>query len=157
MQQRRVNRGNKSGDYNLPSPIGGLNARDSLDLMAETDAIVMDNYIPGETKVALRKGFVRYVTTQTPISTLVEFKAESGNNRFFAFDDTSLWDITSAASAHKIEGREYKNGRWQTTQFKNRLFAVNGEDIPQTYYIDDAATGFGLMPSLAGPIWYRRL
>ena len=132
MQQRRVNRGNKSGNYNLPAPIGGLNACDSLDLMAETDAIVMDNYIPGETKVALRKGFTRYVTTGTPIRTLVEFKAESGNNQFFAFDDNSVWDITSAAAPQKVEGREYKNGQWQTTQFKNRLFAVNGEDAPQT-------------------------
>ena len=141
MQQRRVNRGNKSGNYNLPAPIGGLNACDSLDLMAETDAIVMDNYIPGETKVALRKGFTRYVTTGTPIRTLVEFKAESGNNQFFAFDDNSVWDITSAAAPQKVEGREYKNGQWQTTQFKNRLFAVNGEDAPQTYYLDDEGNG----------------
>ena len=141
MQQRRVNRGNKSGNYNLPAPIGGLNACDSLDLMAETDAIVMDNYIPGETKVALRKGFTRYVTTGTPIRTLVEFKAESGNNQFFAFDDNSVWDITSAASPQKVAGREYKNGQWQTTQFKNRLFAVNGEDAPQTYYLDDEGNG----------------
>ena len=103
MKQRRVNRGNKSGNYNLPSPIGGLNARDSLDLMDETDAIVMDNYIPSETKVTLRKGYARYVTTGKPVKTLVEFKSESGRNRFFAFSDTSLWDITSASAPVDLE------------------------------------------------------
>ena len=60
MQQRTVNRSAKSVNYTLPSPIGGLNVRDSLDLMNETDAIIMDNYIPQDTKVALRRGYVRY-------------------------------------------------------------------------------------------------
>ena len=137
MQQRRVNRGNKSGNYNLPSPIGGLNARDSLDLMDETDAIVMDNYIPSETKVTLRKGYTRYVTTGKPVKTLVEFKSESGRNRFFAFSDTSLWDITSASAPVDLE-KNYTNDEWQTVQFKNRLFAVNGYDKPQTFYINDS-------------------
>ena len=41
-----VNRANKSFNYTLPSPIGGLNARDSLDAMKENEAITMDNYIP---------------------------------------------------------------------------------------------------------------
>ena len=141
MQRRAVSRGNRSGNYNLSSPIGGLNVRDSLDLMAETDAVVMDNYIPLETKVCLRKGYVRYVTTGTAVKTLAEFKAESGNNRFFAFDDDSVWDVTSSAAPVKIEGRCYKNGDWQVTQFKNRLFAVNGEDKPQTYYLDEDGQG----------------
>ena len=63
MQQRTINRSAKSVNYTLPSPIGGLNARDSLDLMSETDAVVMDNYLPLDTKVALRRGYVRYAAS----------------------------------------------------------------------------------------------
>ena len=49
MLQRPINRRAKSRNYTLPAPIGGLNVRDSLDTMPETDAIVMDNYLPQET------------------------------------------------------------------------------------------------------------
>ena len=80
-----VNRANKSRNYILSAPLGGLNARDSLDSMPETDAIVMDNYIPGETKISLRKGFSRFALIGQPVRTLVEFRAENGLNRFFAF------------------------------------------------------------------------
>ena len=34
----------EKGSY--PSPIGGWNVRDSQSLMAETDALVLDNFFP---------------------------------------------------------------------------------------------------------------
>ena len=42
---KQINRGNKSINYTLPAPCGGLNIRDSLEEMAVSDAIKMDNYI----------------------------------------------------------------------------------------------------------------
>lgn len=156
MQQRQVNRGNKSRNYILPSPLGGLNARDSLDMMPETDAIVMDNYIPGETKITLRRGFSRYATIGEPVRTLVEFRAEDGNNRFFAFAGNSIWDISSIREAVDLQ-KDFTSADWQTVQFKNRLFAVNGYDKPQTFYINDSGeeiwedaefSGTNLVPEL---------
>lgn len=140
MQRRKVSRINRSLNYTLPCPIGGLNMRDSLGQMNETDAIVMDNYFPGETKISLRKGYVRYVTTGKPVHTLVEHRAESGLNSFFAFCDNELWDITSKSAPIKIAD-DFTNDKWQTVQFKNRLFAVNGADTPQTYLIEDSGEG----------------
>lgn len=144
-----VNRANKSFNYTLPSPIGGLNARDSLDAMKENEAITMDNYIPSENKVILRNGFVTYVSTESEIKTLVEFKAESGQNRFFAFGGGELWDITSAQSPKKFE-LVLNNDMWQTAQFKNRLFAVNGQDEPLTFYLDEHGNGVWEGASFAG-------
>ena len=60
-----VIRTSKSINYSLPAPTGGLNVRDSLDVMARTDAIVMDNYIPLDTKVVLRKGYCKYAALRT--------------------------------------------------------------------------------------------
>ena len=77
-----VNRANKSLNYTLPSPIGGLNARDSLDTMQENEAITMDNYIPSENKVVLRNGFVTYVSTESEIKTLVEFKIDEASGKY---------------------------------------------------------------------------
>ena len=55
MQLQSMIRKNKSINYTLPAPIKGLNVRDSLANMDAQYAIIMDNYIPLDTKVALRK------------------------------------------------------------------------------------------------------
>ena len=71
MQQKIINRENTSSNYTLASPIGGLNVRDSLDTMNSYDAIVMDNYIPTETKVALRKGYRSYAALKTKTTAIL--------------------------------------------------------------------------------------
>lgn len=135
MQQRKFNRSIKSQNYNIPAPIGGLNVRDSLDNMSEQDAIVMDNYIPLDTKVALRKGYQKYVSLSGNVSTLINYNLPQ-NNTFLAFCGGNVYDITSN---HNI--KEYKknfgDNRWQYCQFKNRIIMVNGYDKPQTFYIDE--------------------
>ena len=72
MQQRNVNRANKSVNITIPAPMGGLNARDSLDTMSPEDAIVMDNYYPGDTKVTLRTGYTLWSDLYEEVKTLVE-------------------------------------------------------------------------------------
>jgi len=47
---------NKATPYQLPSPIGGLNARDALANMDEKDAIILDNWFCQPTWVEFRKG-----------------------------------------------------------------------------------------------------
>ena len=135
MQQRTVNRSAKSVNYTLPSPIGGLNVRDSLDLMNETDAIIIDNYIPQDTKVALRRGYVRYAELEGKVRTLAEYKLPD-ENRFLAFAGSTVYNISSKASIKDYE-KDFGEGRWQYCQFKNRLLLVNGYDKPQTFYVDD--------------------
>lgn len=49
----------KSQSLSLPSPIGGLNARDSVANMKGTDALQMDNWFPQTTDVAVRRGTPR--------------------------------------------------------------------------------------------------
>ena len=152
MQQRIVNRGNTSANYTLPAPIGGLNARDSLDTMAETDAIVMDNYLPSETKICLRKGYVLYAGLGAAVRTLLEYK-KTAAERFFACGGGKIWSIGSKGRITKIaEG--YTGNDWQYCQFKDRLIVVNGADLPQTFYVDAEGdhwqnaefSGTGLMP-----------
>ena len=111
MQQRTINRSAKSVNYTLPSPIGGLNARDSLDLMSETDAVVMDNYLPLDTKVALRRGYVRYAALDGKVRTLAEYKLPD-ENRFLAFAGSTVYNISSKA-AIKDYKKDFGEGRWQ--------------------------------------------
>ena len=52
----------KSQSLSLPSPIGGLNARDSVANMKGTDALQMDNWFPQTTDVAVRRGYTAFAT-----------------------------------------------------------------------------------------------
>ena len=152
MQQRTVNRGNTSTNYTLPAPIGGLNVRDSLDTMNESDAIVMDNYLPADTKVRLRRGYVGYAELGAPVHTLAEYK-QASVRRFFACGGGAVWDISDKKKLRKVADN-FINNDWQYCQFKNRLIWVNGFDLPQVFYIDNgierwenaAFSGDGLMP-----------
>src|SRR5579862_2412646 len=54
--RRRADTQPQSQGYSIPAPIGGLNARDALANMAETDAIICDNAFPQPTWVELRGG-----------------------------------------------------------------------------------------------------
>ncbi len=132
MQVRKFSRGVSSQNYILPSPVGGLNVRDSLDMMKETDAIVMDNYFPGDTRVSLRRGYVKYVDFAGTVKTLAEYKSPNGN-RLLAFGDGKMRDISSSKGEIVYE-RGYRSDKWQTAMFKNRLFLLNGVDAPQVFY-----------------------
>ncbi len=155
MEKQEVNRGGRSYNYTLPAPTGGLNARDSLDMMSETDAIVMDNYYPSETKVCLRGGYRSYAlnNTDTAIETLMEFR-HAGGDRLFACGDGKIWDITTPTAVTE-SGSGYLNNKWQYAQFKERLLACNGYDLPASYHRnsdgewgwhDCAISGTGLDP-----------
>lgn len=153
MLQRQIDRRNKSQNYTLPAPIGGLNVRDSLDTMPETDAIVMDNYLPQDTKIMLRKGYVPYVELGEKIETLMSYSS-AGTECFLACGGGKIWNISSSVQTTLL-----KNGLslsdWQYCQFKDRLIMVNGIDKPQVFYINESTpvveeasfNGEGLLPS----------
>ncbi len=137
MLLRSPNRRNKSINAILPSPTGGLNARDSLDKMDMIDAIVMDNYMPNNTQVTLRRGYRPYASIGHAVKTLVEYQSPMKQNRFFAFANGSIFDITVADNPINFQ-KNFLDNNWRTCQFKNRLFAVNGIDTPQTYIPDES-------------------
>lgn len=135
MQQKTINRGNISTNYTLPAPTGGLNVRDSLDTMEEADAIVMDNYLPSETKVLLRRGYTSYTVLGAKIRTLLEYK-KPAHERFFACGGGKVWDISSKEYVKEVASG-FNSNDWQYCQFKDRLILVNGYDAPQTFYVSD--------------------
>lgn len=136
MQQRQTNRTTRSMTVTLPAPIGGLNVRDSLDTMQATDAIVMDNYIPVDTSVMLRKGYVRHVLIGSPINTLVEYK-KPNENRLLAISGGKLWNVSSKNNVKSFEDVSFSNTYCQTVQYKDRLFFMNGNDVPKQFYVGD--------------------
>ncbi len=137
MANQTINRKGRSYNYTLSAPTGGLNVRDSLDTMQETDAIVMDNYYPAETKVCLRGGYRAYKLNEgdVKIETLIEFHHAEGD-RLFACGNGKMWDISSTAEEKEV-GSGYASNAWQYAQFKERLIACNGYDAPVSWQKND--------------------
>lgn len=131
----------RSIGYTLPAPIGGLNGRDPLEAMPESDAVVLTNWFPDGAAVTTRKGYEEHCTgLGGPVETLVEYSAADGSRALIAAADGEIWDASTTTPASLDSG--FTNNRWQSANFRDssdtsKLIMVNGEDTPQQY---DGAT-----------------
>lgn len=135
---------------NVPSPSGGLNTRDAESAMETTDAVLMENWFPGQGSVSTRKGYTEYATGLTGnVETLAEFNAGS-NRKFLCANAGEINDITNPASISNL-GSGFSNARWQTANFNAKMILVNGADTPQVYdgstLSNSTITGSGLTAS----------
>jgi len=121
----------------VPAPIGGLNARDSIANMKPTDAIIMDNWVPGTTSVAIRKGYTAHVTGfAAAVETLMVYQATS-IPKLFAVSGTGFYDATTPGPVGAAVVTGLSNARWQYVNFGTAggqfLYAVNGADKARMY------------------------
>ena len=133
----------------LSAPIGGLNTRDAVDLMPQTDAIRLDNFFPGSTDVSLRKGFTNHVTGfSAAVHSLLTYHSPTAN-KLFAASGTAIYDVTSSGSLGSAVVTSLTNAKFQFVNFTTAggsfLFIVNGADAPRHYNGSAWAT-----PSITG-------
>ena len=134
---RTVNRQQKSIAYSTPAPVGGWNARDSIDQMDEDEAVSLDNFFPGFGKVSLRNGSSSYATgLGADVFTLSEFNA-GASRKLIAGANGAIWDISSAGAGSSLK-TGFSENKWQWAQFDDasggsRMGLVNGTDAPQIY------------------------
>jgi hypothetical protein len=136
-RQQRVSR-----KITLPSPLGGWNARDNLDLMQPTDAVVMDNWIARESYLELRNGYTKKVTIPNIVETLFAYEV-AGNKKLLAASNGEILELDLGADSTTSLASGYNSDQWQYTIYKNRIFACNGNDLPFVYNGSTVgATGF---------------
>lgn len=131
---RRQSRQQISETRSLPAPVGGWNVRDSLALMKETEAAILDNWFPTTTDLQLRKGYSNWATGLSGTTeTIMAYNSPAGTRKLFAVTSAGdLYDVTSsgAVGAALISG--LTNGRWQYVAYGtaagNFLLACNGTD-----------------------------
>ena len=138
--KRSVNRKVKSFDVVLEAPVGGLNKRDPLISMDQNDAMVMDNYIPTLNSVELRPGYEKYALLgdfcQTKkVETLCAYHT-STHSKMIALFGAKAYDV-SLPEAKEYQNVTFSKSRCQVVQYHDRLFFLNGVDVPKVYYIDD--------------------
>lgn len=102
----------------IPAPIGGLNARDSLAAMPETDAYSLINWIPQRYGVRSRKGYTEWATgltgsvgtvltyfsasTTIPSTTTFLVAPTTMPGKVFAATDVAIYDITTTGAGPAI-------------------------------------------------------
>lgn len=121
----------------LPAPVGGLNARDALAAMPQTDAVTLDNFFPSTTSVNLRSGSVKWSTGYaSAVESLLAYRAAT-TSKLFAASGASFYDATSSGAVGAAVVTGLANARWQyvniSTPGGSFLYAVNGADYPRLY------------------------
>jgi hypothetical protein len=177
MLRRRTAKRQVAQSQSLAAPIGGLNARDSVALMPETDAVTLDNWFPSTTSVDLRKGYIRFATFTGLCETVIAYNGIA-RGVFVAVNTTNdlIIDATSggAISTPVVGGAgatvqavtsarfDYQNFGTTGGQF---LSLVNGADTPLQYngsaWSASSMTGSGLttanlftVTAYAERLWY---
>lgn len=104
---------------NVPAPVGGLNLRDPISAMQPIDAVVLDNMIPRQTGVELRKGYQIHVEDLGgQVKSVFSYNAaNSANNKVFAAVGGNIYDVTLHPASVAVTGTGSTNDIWWTTQF----------------------------------------
>jgi hypothetical protein len=129
--------------HSVPAPVGGVNARDALAAMPETDCIVGDNWFGTPSYVAVRNGNQVWATgLPGPVETVMAYNGLTTNKKYAA-SVAGFYDITTQGAVGAAVVSGLSNARWQHAMFNagggNVLLAVNGADAPRRF--DSLAQG----------------
>lgn len=128
----------------IPSPWGGINARDGVAALQPQDARSLVNWNPDGNSCKPRKGYTTQSTSaesNQAVATLAPYSGASGT-AIIGVSGGKIYDFTSATATELYDGM-YADGRFQTECYNNYLFGVNGTETPWAYNGSTiVATGF---------------
>lgn len=123
----------------FPFPIGGWNAKNSIDDMPIQDAIILRNVLPDGTRGRLRPGYSVHSTnnSSSPVESLFEYAPAQGNKQLIACAGGKIYNSTGSGSSPTQLGTGFIVNRWQGVQMNNNFILCNGTDQPKKW---DGAT-----------------
>lgn len=132
-RRKPVNRNYKMKTSSIPAPVGGLNARDSIANMPETDAIILDNAFPTPTDVTTRGGYLTQNSNPSGwVETIMAYNGPVNKKLFSADTSGTIRDVTTSSTGGSAAVSGLTSARFQYTNFStaggNFLQAVNGSD-----------------------------
>lgn len=121
----------------IPAPVGGLNAKDGIANMPQTDAVVMENWFPRPSYVELRGGSVSWATGMTgSVNTLAVYNGNT-TNKMFAANGANIYDVTSSGAVGAAVVTGMTSDKWQWCQMGTIggrfLLMFNGSDNGKYY------------------------
>ncbi len=114
--------------YILQCPLKGWDTKTSLADQEEGYATLLDNYIPNNRFLELRKGFTPYlvVNNASNLKTLIPLLEK---NKLIACGDGKIYDAINS----NVLADNLLNDNWQSCYFRNNIFLSNGNDITKRY------------------------
>lgn len=127
-----------SQEATLPAPIGGWNARDPMQALKPTEAIVLDNLIPTSGGVTLRGGYTPHATgLGASVQSLMEHSSISGGSSLFGAAGTSVFNVTNEAAVGAAVLTGMGNAQFSHVNFGaaggNYLVIANGSAAVRHY------------------------
>ena len=132
-----------SDSYSTPAPIGGLNSQDPISAMPEQDAVVLENWFPMPTYVAIRNGYTNWVTGLPGwCETLMAYGGLSRRQLWGIVWDTTnnygaIYNCTTQGAAPAATITGLSNARFEYCNFGTPggeyLVAANAADSVQLY------------------------
>ena len=105
---------------NNAPPVGGLNLRDPINAMNPLDAVLMDNFIPRQQGIEIRKGW-QYLTTEASglnYESIFGYNAaSSANNKLFAAANGNIYDVTTGTPTVAVAATGSTSNQWWTCHF----------------------------------------
>ncbi len=145
----------------MPAPTGGINARDALADMPPTDAVILDNWFPSLSYVAVRNGSQIWANGgllpgSANVETVAPYNGVSAQS-LWAVANGSIYNVTTQGSVPAAVVTALNSSRWQDVNFNagggNVLIMFDGADAPLRY--DGTTQGaVELYGSLAGGAGY---
>lgn len=128
----------KASATSIPAPVSGLNDRDSIADMPQSDAVIMENWWPYPSYLGIRKGSSNHVTgLPATVETLVEYLPTTGGSTLFAAAGTAIYNVTTAGAVGAAVQTGLSNARWENAQITTPggsfLYLVNGVDKPRLW------------------------
>lgn len=122
----------KVASTSVPAPIGGLNARDSIANMPQTDALILDNWFPTPTDVHVRNGSTYFADFGThAVETIMAYNGPI-TKKLFGVSSDGIYNLTPGGHIASADVTGLTNARYQHvnmgTPGGNFLLAVNGQD-----------------------------
>ncbi len=128
-------RGQVSAPFNLPSPTGGINARDNFTAMDPKDAINLVNVFPETSSVVVRRGFAAVSTGLGNLVQSLMVWRGAPTDKIFGAAGSSIFDVSTDPATSVVTG--LTNAKWQWTNLENAggqfLVACNGADHVQEF------------------------
>lgn len=120
------------GAVSIPAPVGGWNARDSLDAMKPTDAVRLSNWIPRASWVESRRGSSEHVNgLGGTVESVIPYRG-TGGAKLLAAANGHVWNVTTAAAPSSL-ATGFASDEWQYANHSNRVLLVNGVDAAQGF------------------------
>jgi hypothetical protein len=130
-----ANRSRRSVAMSNVAPTGGLNDKDSIANMLETDAVILENWFPGTRSVNVRGGCLEHsIGLPETGETLLSYNGRTVKKLFVAAG-TVIYNVDAITPVSVVTG--LTNARLDCINFGNNggeyLVCVNGADLPQFY------------------------